>query len=41
MTTYHILRTRIEAFLVLPLGDLQHDKARLEAEPDRIGTLTV
>lgn len=40
MTAYRILRTRIEAFLALPLGDLQHDKAKLKAELDRIGTLT-
>lgn len=39
MAAYRILRTRIEAFLALPLGDLQHDKAKLKAELDRIGTL--
>lgn len=35
---YRTLRTRIEAFLALPLGDLQHDRARFKAELDRIGT---
>lgn len=39
MTAYHILRTRIEAFLALPLAELQQDRARLKAELDRIGTL--
>ncbi len=36
---YRILRRRIEAFLKLPLNELAHDRARLKAEPDRIGTL--
>jgi len=36
---YCILRTRIEAFLALPLADFQRDRARLKAELDRIGTL--
>ena len=36
---YAILRARIEAFLALPLDQLKHDKARLKAELDRIGTL--
>jgi arsenate reductase len=36
---YRILRTRIEAFLALPLNELKHDPARLKAELDRIGTL--
>jgi len=35
---YRTLRTRIEAFLALPLGELQHDRARFKAELDRIGT---
>jgi arsenate reductase len=39
MKAYRILRTRIEAFLALPLDDLQQDKAKLKAELDRIGTL--
>lgn len=39
-TTYRILRARIEAFLALPLAELQKDKARLQAELDRIGTLS-
>ena len=38
-TAYRILRARIEAFLALPLAELQKDKARLQAELDRIGTL--
>lgn len=38
MMAYQILRTRIEAFLALPLSELQ-DRARLKAELDRIGTL--
>ena len=33
------LRTRIEAFFALPLAEMQHDRARLKAELDRIGTL--
>ena len=36
---YRILRTRIEAFLALPLDELKHDRARLKAELDRIGAL--
>lgn len=36
---YRVLRSRIEAFLALPLEDLRHDRARLKAELDRIGTL--
>ena len=39
MTAYRILRTRIEAFLALPLDGLEHDRARLKAELDRVGTL--
>ncbi len=39
-TAYRILRARIEAFLALPLAELQKDKARLQAELDRIGTLS-
>lgn len=37
--TYSIIRARIEAFLALPLTELQGDKARFKAELDRIGTL--
>ena len=37
---YRILRARIEAFLALPLAELQKDKARLQAELDRIGILS-
>jgi arsenate reductase len=37
---YRILRARIEALLVLPLDQLQHDRARLKAELDRIGAMT-
>ena len=39
-TAYRILRARIEAFLALPLAELQKDKARLQAELDRIGILS-
>ena len=39
MTAYRILRTRIEAFLALPLDELKNDRARLKAELDRIGAL--
>ncbi len=39
MMAYQILRTRIEAFLALPLSELQGDRAGLKAELDRIGTL--
>lgn len=38
MTAYRILRARIAAFFALPLADLQHDKVKLKAEMDRIGT---
>jgi arsenate reductase (thioredoxin) len=34
---YRILRARIEAFLALPLDELQRDRGRLKAELDRIG----
>jgi len=36
---YRTLRTRIEAFLALPLNELKHDRVRLKAELDRVGTL--
>lgn len=36
---YTILRARIEAFFALPLDLLQHDRARLKAELDRIGAV--
>jgi arsenate reductase len=39
MAAYLILRTRIEAFLALPLAELKGDPGRLKAELDRIGTL--
>ena len=39
MQAYRVLPTRIEAFLALPLTELQDDRARLKAELDRIGTL--
>lgn len=35
---YRMLRERIEAFIALPLDELKTDRARLEAELDRIGT---
>jgi len=37
MTAYRILRARIEAFLALPLAELQNDRVRFKAELDRIG----
>lgn len=39
MTAYRILRARIEAFFALPLETLQHDKAALKAEMDKIATI--
>jgi arsenate reductase len=36
---YRILRKRIEAFLALPLDQLERDRQRFEAELERIGTL--
>ena len=39
MHAYRVLRTRIEAFLALPLAELPNDRARLKLELDRIGTL--
>lgn len=36
---YATLRTRIEAFLALPLEELKNDKALLKAALDRIGSL--
>lgn len=38
-TAYAIIRARIDAFLRLPLEQLQHDKAAFKAELDRIGAL--
>jgi arsenate reductase len=37
MAAYRTLRRRIEAFIALPLQDLQQDQARLKLELDRIG----
>jgi arsenate reductase len=39
MNAYRILRTRIEAYLALPLATLTNDSARLTRELDRIGEL--
>ncbi|KMN30827.1 ArsC family transcriptional regulator [Chromobacterium sp. LK1] len=39
MAAYRILRTRIEAFLALPLAELRQDPTRLKTELDRIGGL--
>lgn len=39
MNAYLILRARIEAFLALPLSELQGDREALKVELDRIGTL--
>lgn len=41
MQAYRILRARIEAFFALPLQVLQHDKAALKAEMDKIATIVV
>lgn len=38
MQAYRTLRRRIEAFLALPLEQLQNDRAKLKAEMDRIGS---
>jgi len=38
-TAYRLLRIRIEAFLALPLTELQSDRSRLKKELDRIGTV--
>jgi arsenate reductase len=38
MQAYRTLRNRIEALLALPLDALKHDRARLKAEMDRIGS---
>lgn len=37
MAAYRTLRRRIEAFVALPLHDLQQDRPRLKLELDRIG----
>ena len=39
LSAYRTLRARIEAFMALPLADLQRDRARLKAELDRIGAM--
>ena len=39
MQAYRILRARIEAFLALSLDTLQHDKAALKAEMDKIANI--
>ena len=39
MTAYRILRARIEAFLALPLLELDADRPRVQQELDRIGSL--
>jgi len=39
MTAYRTLRARIEAFLVLPLAEMQQDRARFKAALDHIGVL--
>jgi arsenate reductase len=40
MQAYGILRTRIEAFLALPLDEIVPDRGRLKTELDRIGAIT-
>ena len=39
MTTYRILRHRIEQFLALPLNELKNNRDQLKLELDRISTL--
>ena len=39
MTAYRILRTRIEAFLALPLDEIKNQPDRLKVQLDRIGIL--
>jgi arsenate reductase (thioredoxin) len=39
MQAYRILRSRIEAFVALPLAELRSDKTSFKAELDRIGKL--
>ena len=39
VSAYRILRTRIEAFLALPLDELQQDEVKFKTELDQIGTL--
>lgn len=39
LRAYRTLRRRIEAFLALPLAELQNDRGRLQAELERIGAL--
>ena len=36
---YSLLRQRIEAFLALPLDELQHDTKQFEEQLKRIGTI--
>jgi len=38
MHAYRTLRRRIEAFLALPLDEMQNDRVKLKAEMDRIGS---
>lgn len=38
-TAYRILRQRIEAFLALPLHELQHDRASFQNELNRLGSI--
>jgi arsenate reductase len=37
VSAYRTLRARIEAFMALPLAELQRNRARLKAELDQIG----
>ena len=39
MLAYRILRSRIEAFLALPLDELKQDRTRMKSELDRVGAL--
>jgi arsenate reductase len=40
MKAYRMLRARIEAFLALPLGTLQDDRAALKSAMDGIAAVT-
>lgn len=41
MKAYRILRTRIEAFVALPLDTLRHDEPALKAAMDKIAAMTI
>ena len=41
LRAYRMLRTRIEAFLALPLDSLMHDKTALKSAMDMLGRITL